>query len=198
MVQHFRYHSTNCFFIGSSVDDRLLAVDAGWPGTLFEYARNMKGIGRNLERISWAIVTHFHMDHAGLVSDFVERGIKCFVFETQLASIDPMERTIEKNDKQYKRIAKERLQTVRIDDSRSLLSDIGISAEVIATDYHSPDSVTFITDEMEAIVGDLPPAMQMMPDDVRYWKNIDLLRAKGVKTIYPSHAPAYLMENISE
>ena len=180
------------------MSDRLLAVDAGWPGTLFEYARNMKSIGCNLERIAWAIVTHFHMDHAGLVSDFIERGIKCFVFEAQLASIEPMERTIEKNNKEYKRIAKGKLQTVRIEDSHSVLLDVGISAEVVATDYHSPDSVTLITDEMEAIVGDLPPAMQMMPDDVGYWKNIDLLRAKGVKTIYPSHAPAYHMEEITK
>jgi ribonuclease/clavin/mitogillin len=158
----------------------------------------MKGIECSLERVAWAIVTHFHMDHAGLVGDFIERGIEFVVFETQLAWVDPMERTIEKNHKEYKRIAKSKLQAVRIEDSRSLLLGMGISAEVVATDYHSPDSVTLITDEMEAIVGDQPPAMQMMPDDARYWKTIDLLLAKGVKTIYPSHAPAYQIEEINK
>jgi glyoxylase-like metal-dependent hydrolase (beta-lactamase superfamily II) len=158
----------------------------------------MKSIGCNLERIAWSVVTHFHMDHAGLVGEFIERGIKCFVFENQLAAIDSMERTIEKNNKEYKRIAKGQLRTVRTEDSRALFSEMGISAEVVVTDYHSPDSVTLIPDEMEAIVGDLPPATQMMPDDVRYWKNMDLLRAKGVKTIYPSHAPAYQIEEIAK
>jgi endoribonuclease LACTB2 len=197
MVQYFKYHSTNCFFIRSSIGDRLLAIDAGWPGTLFEYARNMKGIGCSLERIAWTMVTHFHMDHAGLVSDFMEQGIKCFVFETQLSAIDSMEKTIEKNNKEYRRIAKRQLQTVRTADSRSLLSEMGIHAEAVVTDYHSPDSVTLLTDEMEAIVGDLPPPMQVMPDDARYWKDMDLLRAKGAKIIHPSHAPPYKIEEIA-
>lgn len=68
---YFRYHSTNCFFVRSSMGDRLLAIDAGWPGTRHEHAQCMKQIGCRFHQISWAIVTHFHIDHAGLIGQFV-------------------------------------------------------------------------------------------------------------------------------
>ena len=109
---YFRYHSTHCFFLKSSISEGLLAVDAGWPGTLYEYARSMKTIGCNLEKITWAMVTHFHMDHAGLIGEFIQRGIKCFIFENQIEATDAMEKMIEKNDKTYIRIEKEMLQVI--------------------------------------------------------------------------------------
>ena len=176
------------------MNDRLLAVDAGWPGTLYEYARLMKTIGCNLENIAWSIVTHFHMDHAGLISELIGRGINCHVFENQIGAIDAMEKTMEKNNKKYKRIEKEKLQLMNIRDSRKARKSIGISGEVVVTDYHSPDSITFVSDDGEAIIGDLPPAGQMMPDDRRFLGNWEILRKMGVKTIYPSHAELFQLE----
>jgi ribonuclease/clavin/mitogillin len=193
-VLSIRYHSTNCFFMRSSMRGQLLAVDAGWPGTLYEYARLMKTIGCNLENIAWSIVTHFHMDHAGLLSEFIDRGITCYVFENQVGAIDAMEKTIEKNNKKYKRIEKEKLQLMNIRDSRKTLESIGISGEVVVTDYHSPDSITFVSDDAEAIIGDLPPAGQMMPDDRRFLVNWEILRKMGAKKIYPSHAEIFQLE----
>ena len=116
---YFRYHSTNCFFVKSSLNQRLLAVDAGWPNTLYEYARNMKTIGCRLEEIAWAIVTHFHMDHAGLITDFLDRGVTCFIFENQVGAVDSMEKTILKNDKTYKLIDKGKLQHLNTKDSKA-------------------------------------------------------------------------------
>ncbi len=189
-----RYHSTNCFFIRSAMSDQLLAVDAGWPGTLYEYARLMKTIGCNLEKISWAIVTHIHMDHAGLISEFLARGIACHVFENQIDAIDAMEKTIEKNDKKYTRIEKGKLKPLNTRDSRKALETIGIFGEVVITDYHSQDSITFVSDDGEAMIGDLPPAGQMMPDDRRFLDNWEILRKMGVKTVYPSHAGIFRLE----
>ena len=191
---HLRYHSTNCFFVRSSLNQRLLAIDAGWPGTLYEYARNMKTIGCKLEEVAWAIVTHFHMDHAGLISEFLERGVTCFVFENQIDAVDSMERTILKNDKTYRMIDKERLRPITTKDSRAVLEAIGIMGEAIVTDYHSPDSISLILDDGEAIVGDLPPEGQRIPDDAEHIKNWELIRNKGAKTVYPSHAGVFLLE----
>jgi glyoxylase-like metal-dependent hydrolase (beta-lactamase superfamily II) len=131
---HFRYHGTNCFFIRSSLDERLLAIDAGWPESLHEYARGMKSIGCRLQDIAWSIVTHFHMDHAGLVGEFLERGITCFVFENQPGAIDAMEKTIEKNSRSYRRMEKHRLHPVTVRDSRAMFETLGIHGEVIVTD----------------------------------------------------------------
>jgi glyoxylase-like metal-dependent hydrolase (beta-lactamase superfamily II) len=55
----------------------------------------MKTITCSLENIAWAMVTHFHIDHAGLIGEFMDRGIRCLVFENQLEAVDAMERTID-------------------------------------------------------------------------------------------------------
>jgi len=186
-----RYHSTNCFFLRSSATDGLFAVDAGWPCTLFEYARCMKGIGLHLGEIRWAMVTHFHMDHAGLVSDFLDRGITVYKFETQGEGIDAMERTILKNAGDYRRMAREKLVPATTGSSADLLRSLGVAGRVVVTDYHSPDSISLVTDQGEAIVGDLPPLAQMMPGDHRLMTNWDTLRAAGARTIFPSHAGTF-------
>jgi len=192
---YFRYHSTNCFFVKSSLNQRLLAVDAGWPSTLYEYARNMKTIGCKLDEVAWAIVTHFHMDHAGLISEFLERGVTCFVFENQIDAVDSMEKTILKNDKTYKMIDKEKLRPISAKDSRAVLAALGIMGEVVATDYHSPDSISFVLDDGEVIIGDLPPEGQRMPDDTEHMRNWELIRNKGAKIVYPSHAGVFKLED---
>jgi ribonuclease/clavin/mitogillin len=189
---YFRYHSTNCFFVRSSISDRLLAIDAGWPATLHEYAGCMKQIGCRFHKIGWAIVTHFHMDHAGLIGQFVNRGITCFVFENQLGTIDSMEKTIVKNDKTYKRIQKEKLVRISTRESRGILESIGVKGQVVLTDYHSPDSVTFVSDDGEALVGDLPPVG--MPDDQRYLDNWEVVRRAGAKLVFPSHTEVFRLD----
>jgi glyoxylase-like metal-dependent hydrolase (beta-lactamase superfamily II) len=185
---HFRYHGTNCFFVRSVLDERLLAIDAGWPETLHEYARGMKSIGCRLQDLAWSIVTHFHMDHAGLVGELIERGVSCFVFENQPDAIDAMEQTIEKNSPRYRRIEKHWLHLVATRDSRMMFEKLGIRGEVIVTDYHSPDSITFLSGEREAVIGDLPPAVQEMPGDQRFLRNWRLLRGRGVRRVFPAHA----------
>jgi glyoxylase-like metal-dependent hydrolase (beta-lactamase superfamily II) len=151
----------------------------------------MKTIGCNLERIEWAFVTHFHIDHAGLISSFIERGITCFVFENQVAAIDAMEMTIEKNDTSYRRIEKQKLVPITTHASRQVLKELGIEGQVIITDYHSSDSITFISDDGEAIIGDLPPVGQMMPDDRRFNETWRFIRDMGGTHIYPSHAEIF-------
>jgi ribonuclease/clavin/mitogillin len=192
---YFRYHSTNCFFVKSSLNGHLLAIDAGWPNTLYEYARNMKAIGCKLEEVAWAIVTHFHMDHAGLLSEFLERGVACFIFENQVDAVDSMEKTILKSDKTYKMIDREKLRPINTKDSKAMLAAIGIMGEVVVTDYHSSDSISFILDDGEAIIGDLPPEGQRMPDDSEHIGNWELIRKKGAKVVYPSHAGVFKLED---
>ena len=193
----FRYHSTNCFFLRSEATGRLLAVDAGWPCTLFEHARMMKTIGCQLEQIEWAVVTHFHMDHAGLVGEFQARGITCFALENQRGAVEPMERTILKNRAEYtdyRKIDATRLRPLESAGSGRLLSGLGIKASVIVTNYHSPDSITLVTDGAEAIVGDLPPLGHMMPGDARFLESWRRVWEAGARAIFPSHAAAFQLE----
>ncbi len=177
------------------MNQRLLAVDAGWPNTLYEYARNMKTIGRRLEEVAWAMMTHFHMDHAGLISEFLERGVTCFVFENQADAVDAMEKAILKNDRTYKTIDRSKFRHISTKGSRAELAAIGIAGEVVVTDYHSADSISLILDNGEAIIGDLPSEGQRMPDDSEHLRNWDLIRKMGATTVYPSHAGVFKLED---
>jgi len=191
MVKYFRYHNTNCYFLESSIDNSLLAVDAGWPCTLYEYQRELKTIGCSFKNIKWVIVTHFHMDHAGLVGEFIKEGITCYTFENQTSiDIDEMERVILKNKEysEYQKIDRKKLKTTTIIEFNSEIKKLGIDGEAIITKGHSSDSITFLTKEHEAIIGDLAPINQIMENDNESLENWNTIKQKGIKNIYPSHA----------
>ena len=191
MVKYFRYHNTNCYFLESSIDNSLLAIDAGWPCTLYEYQRELKTIGCSFKNIKWVIVTHFHMDHAGLVGEFIKEGITCYTFENQTSNdIDEMERVILKNKEysEYQKIDRKRLKTTRINEFNREIKKLGIDGEAIITKGHSSDSITFLTKEHEAIIGDLAPINQIMENDNESLENWNIIKHKGIKKIYPSHA----------
>ncbi len=132
------------------------------------------------------------MDHAGLISEFLDRGITCYVFEQQIGFIDQMEKTILKNDKKYKLIDQKKLAQTKMAEFKKILQSIGIDGEVISTTCHSPDSITFIMNQ-EAMIGDM--STQYMPDDEKCTSNWKLLKEKGIEMVYPSHAmPCKLIE----
>ena len=185
---YFRYHNTNCFFIKNEHTNTYLAIDAGWPCTLREYQRLLKNIGIKFTQISFCIVTHLHMDHAGLLSEFIESGIQCYIIEKQSdKEIDEMERTIKKNYKDYKEIDKSKILRASIEEINELLKQEGFSGEVILTEGHSPDSISYVTEDNEAIIGDLTPIEQIM-DDKKSEENWNHIKEKKVRRIYPSHA----------
>jgi glyoxylase-like metal-dependent hydrolase (beta-lactamase superfamily II) len=185
---HFRYHNTNCFAARSRIREEYLAIDAGWPGTLREYQRNLKALGVDFKRIRYCFATHFHMDHAGLVGDFLNAGLRCFVFENQLDEyIDMMERTIAKGRGEYAGIRKEVLERVSAEEFNGFLREQGFGGEVLVTPGHSPDSISYITPDGEAAIGDLCPLDQIMDDPVSL-ASWEALRAKGARRIFPSHA----------
>jgi glyoxylase-like metal-dependent hydrolase (beta-lactamase superfamily II) len=194
-MKYFRYHSTNCFFVESKNDDNLLAIDAGWPCSLLEYQRGMKRIGLQFKKIKWAVVTHFHLDHAGLISEFQNNGIQCFVFENQYEYIDLMEKTISKNYKNYKLIEKEKLKRITTGESKEYFNNLGIGIEVIIMNGHSKDSVSVVKDN-EIIIGDLTPMNQIMDNDIKNRSCWEVIKSKEIKRVYPSHSDILNWEEI--
>ena len=128
------------------------------------------------------------MDHAGLLSEFIESGIQCYIIEKQSdKEIDEMERTIKKNYKDYKEIDKSKILRASIEEINELLKQEGFSGEVILTEGHSPDSISYVTEDNEAIIGDLTPIEQIM-DDKKSEEDWNHIKEKKVNIIYPSHA----------
>lgn len=191
-MKFFRYRSTRCFFLENS-RARILAFDAGWPCTLYEYKRMMKTLGLRFEDIEWAIVSHMHMDHAGLLGDFQREGIRCFVFGGQAEGVDDMERIILKNEEYRAYLPMDRGALIRTDPGafNALAAGFGLAIEVLETPGHSPDSISVLTQDHEALIGDLAHPDQIMDDDVAAHESWRLLRDRGARLVYPSHADCF-------
>jgi glyoxylase-like metal-dependent hydrolase (beta-lactamase superfamily II) len=189
-VHVIRYHGTNAYFL--PIADRLLAIDCGWPCSLPEYRRLMKEQGLSFQNLRRAIVTHLHMDHAGLLGEFQRVGIECFLIGQQdEAASAEMERVIEKNRDYagYVPIEFNRIQRLALDEFNAVAPTWGTAVEAVATPSHSRDSVSFLI-EQEAVVGDLAPRNQILDDDPAHvdWR---LLAARGTVRAYPGHAAPF-------
>jgi len=187
----FTYQHTHYYLLPTADGKNLLAFDAGYPCSLHEYARTMKGTGYRFDQIKWAMVSHFHLDHAGLIRDFQDAGIQCLLFENQGDGIESMKKIIRRSYPKYEPILKDGFLSLKTGDSRVFLESIGIGGEVVKTAGHSDDSVSLITDAHEVLIGDLYPISQIMDDDVKSQQSWARIREMGGKFIYPSHAEPF-------
>jgi len=180
------YDSTN-YYILADTTPRLL-VDIGWPGTLPKLQHQCKRMSIELSAIKHMLATHYHPDHAGLVQELKQLGTKLIVMETQVSSV-PELRKVMKPENHYVEIDLSDAITLKLEDSRSFLGEIGIQGEIIATPGHSDDSVTLVLDDGAAFTGDL--THPMMTDNATVLASWEKIRALGVKTIYPGHGPIW-------
>lgn len=187
-----RYKSTNYYFIDTQ--NGLLAFDAGWPDTYGEYKDCLKAEGYRIDDIRWLIVSHFHIDHAGLAGMLADKGITFYVFKNQLYGIDEMESLMERKSIPHQKITPELMHQVEISESRKILKSMGISGEVIQTNGHGEQSVTLLLDTGEAFIGDLPVVGMYDEDDKASIKNWEEVRAKGARIIKPAHALEFILD----
>ncbi len=193
-VVSFTYQNTSYYLLPTADGKNLLAFDAGYPCSLHEYARAMKSTAFRFEQIKLVMVSHFHLDHAGLIRDFQDGGIQCLLFENQGGGIEAMEKIIKRGYKEYRTIHQDGFLKMKTTDSRAFLASVGIGGEVIQTLGHSDDSVSLITDAHEVLIGDLYPISQIMDADVKSHQSWAKIQKLGGKYIYPSHARQFELE----
>jgi len=187
-----RHKSTYCYCINSN--SGLLAFDALWPDSYKAYKDGLREYGQNVKNIRWLIVSHFHIDHAGLAGILGRNGVQFIVFTNQLAAISDMEKLIERKEIPYQRIDQSKIILKEVTQSRQWLREIGVMGEILHTNGHSEDSISLILDTGEAFFGDLVPAEGMIGEDD--WKSKNswkLLKDKGVRYIKPAHAEEYAL-----
>lgn len=179
------YSSTNYWLIGP--EPARLLVDVGWPGTLSKFLHELKRADVPLRNIKYMLATHYHPDHAGLVGDLLDKGVRLVLLDTQLAAIPLLERLVKARDNFHPIDASGAIQLTAA-TSRAWLRGIGIAGEFLSTPGHSNDSVTLVLDSGEAFTGDLTmpgfAAEAQLPQVEASWANI---RAHGAKTVYPAH-----------
>lgn len=185
------YRSTN-FWVVSTGRNRLL-VDLGWPGKAAALFANLDRMGVPLAEIRYGLATHYHIDHAGAAQDLKLRGVPLLVMEEQVQAIPRMKQWIKPADN-YTEISTHDNVVIACTDSRSFLADIGIEGEILHTPGHSDDSVSLVLDIGCAFTGDLTLESMVATEDpgvvARSWQ---LLRDRGVTTIYAGHGSPYYL-----
>ena len=186
-VVNIGYRSTN-YWVVSAGKSRLL-VDLGWPGTMGRMRSNLERMDVPMEEIRFALATHYHIDHAGLGQELKNTGVPLLVPDVQVAAIPQMKTWIKPQDG-YLEIVAEGNLTFPLDQSRSILQQIGIRGEILHTPGHSDDSVSLLLDDGSAFTGDLtPPELIGKEDPQVVAASWNLLQARGASRIYPGHGP---------
>jgi glyoxylase-like metal-dependent hydrolase (beta-lactamase superfamily II) len=182
------YASTNYYVIDGGAS-RLL-VDVGWPGTLGQLAANLKRKGIDLKEIAFVLATHYHPDHAGLVQELKNKGVRLMVVEGQRESIPTLKQWM-KPEMHYLDIDLRDNTYVSLAESRAFLAMLGIAGEIVSTPGHSDDSVTLILDSGDAFTGDLQAMSHADEKDAPVVANSwEKIRAKSATMIHPGHGPS--------
>ena len=181
----------NCYLV--KIDDFYVAIDAGWPGYIHEYAEALKTHNIKPERIKYLIVTHFHPDHAGLIENIKKFGTRFILFEHQIPYIQFMEKMI-RNDRSYSPLNINSNIILSTDESESFFKENTIPALAIKTIGHSDDSISVVFEDGPAFIGDLYSPDLVMEGDYKSKQSWCDLKLKGAKVIYPAHGNAYSLE----
>ncbi len=177
------YDSTN-YYVLEQNRIRLL-IDVGWPGTLPKLRGSLKRLGLTLKDLHYLLITHYHPDHAGLVQEVKDAGVKHVIFEQQVAAVALLKSYMKPNSGYVE---------IRIHDSirlttmasRGWLASLDFAGEVVSTPGHSADSISLVLDEGLAFTGDLHPPDMGGPELAESWAR---LRSLQVRTVYPGHGP---------
>ncbi len=185
------YRSTN-YWVISAGSARLL-VDLGWPGTLGVMKSNLKRMGVPLREIRYAFATHYHIDHAGLAEELKREGVPLLVLTVQVGAIAQM-KTWTKPWDNYVEITEDGNIVIACEESRQLLSRIGIAGEIVHTPGHSDHCVSLLLDDGSVFTGDLPPEAYAFDNPVALatWQG---LRTRGARLVYPAHGPVRPIDN---
>lgn len=165
-----------------------LLVDAGWSITGF--IAQMKTFQVSFAQIRWVMFTHHHPDHAGLVQEVRERsGAGLIIHPAQIPYLaDLASFAAKKGGVKPIQVT----QTDLVNPTPTQLAAIGLSAEILATPGHSPDSISLLLASGEAFIGDLTAPEMVDPETetgvevVQSWRE---LLDKGARMFYHSHAP---------
>lgn len=179
--------SVNIYLLDSGTH-RLL-IETGFPGTLNDLGRRLRQTGHKLRDIDYLLVTHFHVDHAGMVQELKNAGAQFLLFDVQTHAIAPMEALAGKKW-QYLPLVHAGNLVLPVHESRAFLKGLNIDGAVLHTPGHSADSISLLLDTGAAFTGDLP-AEGLVQEEGPAKDVWALLREGGAARIKPGHGQDY-------
>jgi len=172
-----------------------LCLIVGWPDSFKTFSKIMKKNDIKIADIKYLIVSHFHMDHAGLAQLLRNYGITLLLHEVQNGAVQTLNNFfIKKPNKLYVPIINDNNNAISSFDSVNILKGLGIDGRIVPTPGHSPDSISLIINNECAFIGDLPTLEIAYglndPKTLRSWN--DLL-SFNIKTVYPAHSNTFMV-----
>lgn len=201
-----------------------LLVDAGRPGDGRRLIKALDARGIPVSDVKAVVATHAHFDHVGCVAVLKRASgatvIAPALWADLLAKGDwvlpdgrfPAARAVialgRLLEGPLKRATRYRPFTPDVLAGEEMsLAPYGFSARIIMTPGHTPDSVTVLTDDGHAFVGDLcykelpkvfktrhPPFVMNIGEMHRSW---DRLLASGARVIHPGHGASFNASELS-
>jgi glyoxylase-like metal-dependent hydrolase (beta-lactamase superfamily II) len=178
------YASTNYYAI--DIPQGKFLVDCGWPGTLSQFTKVLKQKGVGLNELKYLLVTHFHPDHAGLVQELKNQGLKFILPDCQVGYVESFADYFKGKSLPYVKIKQDDNLILKLEDSRAFLTRIGLNGEILHTPGHSDDSVTLVLDGGYAFTGDLHPT-HMTIEDPQTRESWDKIHRHKITKYFPGH-----------
>lgn len=182
---------TNCYLLESSCG--WIMIDTDFPDTLHLLMHLFKQHDIKTSDIKYLIITHFHPDHAGIVQDLKNLGIRLILHECQVPFVDNLNNFFKKSPKfDFTDIVTKDNIVISSKESKNFLKSVGIEGEIVLTPGHTDDSISLIIDGCCAFTGDLPEfsLMEAYNDQTirDSWKSI---KDYKITKIYPAHGNPY-------
>jgi ribonuclease/clavin/mitogillin len=166
---------------------RWILFDVGYPGSFGRLRAELQRRDIALNRIGAAMVSHFHIDHAGCAQDLKLAGVPLLVLPTQHDSIAPMARWTKPADR-YTPITLHDNRRISFDGSRGVLAELGIAGQLLPTPGHSDDSISLLLDDGTALIGDLlPPQLVFGRERQQTIASFRHLIDAGARHFLPAH-----------
>lgn len=176
-IIHLKLAMSNAFLLRGEKD---ILIDTGSPADFQALTRQLNKHGVEVGDLALVVLTHVHFDHAGAVAALVKQA-KCPVAVHRLekenlelgqnAPIIPVH-PLGKMLMPFMGAGFVPASADILMDDDLDLSPYGVAAQVIFTPGHTPGSVSILTDDHQAIVGDLCgggwPLGQFQPGRPRY------------------------------
>ena len=184
-----RYGNTNTFFIPGAGGG--LLVDTDWAGTLPQFFKAIKAAGIEMKTITTLLITHYHPDHMGLISELMKQGVKLLAVDVQNGFLHDSDGIFARDGISYSPIDEKSATVISCEESRDLLSCMGIHGRIVHTPSHSEDSISLVLEDGNCFVGDLEPLeyLEAYQENTSLRSDWDHILSLSPKRIFYAHMP---------
>lgn len=183
-----KYSNTNTYLVEGDMGSVLF--DTGWAGTFQNFCSELGRNGKQLKNIEYILISHFHPDHYGIAQEIADKGPVILAADVQKDYLHASDPVFEKDKKiKFYPIRDDKVRIIPLEESRKVLSEIGISGELFYTPGHSDDSISLWLDKGDLVVGDLNPLYELeLHRGTEIEQSWNKLMTLNPRTVYYGHA----------